>query len=275
MEIRVLLQEGRVGEALSALKGAVGANPRDESARMLLFQAFCLVGDWERALNQLRLGAGVSSEMASAEQVLAGVIQAETQREKVFAGTARPTILGRPEPWIASLVQACELFGKGETTAALRAREHAVAGAPAVMGTANSHPFKGFEDSDMRLGPVLEVCLPTGYYWVPVCRMATVTTVAPSTVLDAVWTAARLTWADGGTSVGYIPTRYPGTDRSDDPELLCGRKTVWKEIAEGVYCGAGQRLFFASSPEAEYPLLELRELVVEHEQPEAASKRDA
>ena len=64
------------------------------------------------------------------------------------------------------------------------------------------------------------------------------------------------TWANGGESVGLIPTRYPGSESSDDNQIRLAHKTEWPEMAEGVYVGLGQRMLATDG--GEFPLMDLR-----------------
>ncbi|MFY9940838.1 MAG: type VI secretion system accessory protein TagJ, partial [Desulfobacterales bacterium] len=64
--------------------------------------------------------------------------------------------------------------------------------------------------------------------------------------------------ANGGESVGLIPTRYPGSEQSGDPEVRRGRKTEWLAQPGGGYIGEGQRMFFTDA--GEYALMEVRRI---------------
>ena len=69
--------------------------------------------------------------------------------------------------------------------------------------------------------------------------------------LSAVWLPAQFCFSNGGETLGLIPTRYPGAESSDDSQVCLGRKTVWYEVAKGVFFGSRQRVF--STDQAEYP----------------------
>jgi type VI secretion system protein ImpE len=73
-----------------------------------------------------------------------------------------------------------------------------------------------------------------------------------------VWTPAFFTWVNGGEIVGLIPTRYPGSQASEDAALQLSHKTEWLEPADGVYIGMGQRLL--ASDVGEHSLLDVRVL---------------
>jgi type VI secretion system protein ImpE len=61
--------------------------------------------------------------------------------------------------------------------------------------------------------------------------------------------------------MGYIPTRYPLSENSDDDAIRLARKTEWQEIADNSYSGLGQRVLTTDS--ADHGILDVRELVIQ------------
>jgi type VI secretion system protein ImpE len=188
----------------------------------------------------------------------------------VFAGDKTPLIFGEPASWIAELVEALRLSAKGDAEAARRLREHAFEEAPASPGTLTiaSGPkqtgserdveFAWLADADSRLGPVLEAIVNGRYYWVPLVRIKHVIVDAPEDLRDLVWLPARFLWANEGEAVGMIPTRYVGSERSQDSQIRLARRTEWNQPAEGVFEGIGQRLL--ATDEGEYDILNVRQI---------------
>lgn len=52
-----LLKVGDLSGALASLQDAVRGNPDDAKLRTFLFQLLCVMGDWKRAVAQLKLCA--------------------------------------------------------------------------------------------------------------------------------------------------------------------------------------------------------------------------
>jgi len=109
------------------------------------------------------------------------------------------------------------------------------------------------------LGPVLETIVNGHYYWIPFQRIRGLALDKPQDLRDLVWMPAHFTWVNGGESAGLIPTRYPGSEVSADPELRLSRRTEWLNEPNGAFLGQGQRMFFTDS--GEYPLMNLRLIV--------------
>ena len=116
--------------------------------------------------------------------------------------------------------------------------------------------FAWIADADSRLGPLLEAFIDGKYYWVPFSRIQKIEVEPPQDLRDFVWLAAKFTWSNAGETVGFIPSRYPGTEASADDELKLARKTVWEEKDSELFLGMGQRLF--ATDETEIPLFDIR-----------------
>lgn len=252
------VQAGRLEEALSVLQDSVRKQPGDARLRAFLFQLLCVLGQWERALNQLDVLSGLKSESILIARVYQAAIRGEVHRAEVFAGKRSPVIFGEPSEWMSWLVHAGQLVAQGEHAAAAELRDKAFDAAPATPGAADGVAFAWIADADPRLGPVAEVILDGTYYWVPFSRIKSVEFPAPKDLRDLVWCQATFTWTNGGQAAGFIPVRYPGTDSMADGALRLSRKTEWQQTPAGYSLGLGQRLW--ATDQADLPLLEIRKL---------------
>jgi type VI secretion system protein ImpE len=91
-------------------------------------------------------------------------------------------------------------------------------------------------------------------------RLARIDLDAPTDLRDVVWMPAHFQFANGGESVGIIPTRYPGSEAADDPRLRLARQTIWNEAASDVYVGLGQRILATDA--GEHALMDVRTIVI-------------
>ena len=112
------LRRGEVGKALAELQDQVRAKPQDPPSRVFLFQLLALVGQWDRALNQLQVCGQLDPLAQTMVQAYTQTIRCENLRAQVFAGKKTPLVLGEPEPWVALLLQALAHRGRGEHAAA-------------------------------------------------------------------------------------------------------------------------------------------------------------
>ncbi len=265
-----LLKQGQLDEALAALTSEVRAKPADHKLRIFLFQLLCVRGEWKRAMTQLNVAGEMHAENALMAEVCRPALNCEALRAQIFAGQRAPMPFGEPEDWVVWLIQASQLVAQGELAAAAELRDRAFAAAPAVGGTINGEEFEWIADADTRLGPILEAIVEGRYYWIPFPNIAQIVMEEPADLRDAVWTPAHFTWSNGGTSVGLIPTRYPGSESSDDPGIRLARKTDWTEKDGGHYIGLGQRML--CTDQGEYPLMDVRAIIVGDGPPEASEE---
>jgi type VI secretion system protein ImpE len=255
MKPEELLKEGLLDEALKALQQVVRDDPANAKPRVFLFQLFSILGDWKRANTQLQVLSEMDSDSMMLARIFEPVLLCEAIRTDVFAGKRTPIIFGEPPEWIGSLAEAMSLFGKGEFRAGAQLRDRAFEAAPVSTGKVNGESFAWIADADERLGPILEVILEGKYYWVPFCRVRKVFIQPVTDLRDLVWAPAQFVWENGGEASGHIPSRYPGTETSQEGALKLARKTKWMDQS-GVHTGLGQRVLATDANE--YPLLEIR-----------------
>jgi type VI secretion system protein ImpE len=137
-------------------------------------------------------------------------------------------------------------------------RERAFEAAPTSAGALDGQPFEWIADGDMRLGPVCEAIINGRYYWVPFSRITRLDIEAPTDLRDVVWAPAHFLFANGGETVGVIPTRYAGSEASTDSQVRLARKTLWTEDSPDVFFGLGQRVFTTDA--GEHALMDVRSI---------------
>ncbi|HEX9781831.1 MAG TPA: type VI secretion system accessory protein TagJ [Opitutaceae bacterium] len=261
-----LLHAGRLDDALATLQAEIRTRPEDPKLRVFLFQLNCVLGRWEKALNQLQALASLNADTMLLAQIFRPLIACELLRREVFCGKRTPLIFGEPMEWVGWLVRANALVAEENYVAAAELRARAFDAAPATPGKLNDAEFAWLADADSRLGPILEAMIDGKYYWIPFCRIRKIITEAPSDLRDLVWLPASFTWANEGNAIGHLPVRYAATEAGSDDALRLARKTAWAEKPEDTFIGAGQRLLTTDA--GEYPLLECRTMDLE---PEVAS----
>jgi type VI secretion system protein ImpE len=236
------LQQGDLVNSLDRLQQSVRERPSDPGLRVFLFQLLCITGDWPRALNQLQLTAELDAINLPMAQTYRDAIACELFRQQVFAGCQTPLVFGDPPSWIALLIEVLHMAAQGKSERAKLLQQEALTQAPAKSGVIDGQSFTWIADADQRIGPVLEAIINGRYYWIPMDRLSSVELDTPSDLRDMVWAPARLRFENGGATVALIPSRYSGSERSDDAALKLGRKTLWQEPVPDFFTGLGQRM---------------------------------
>ena len=254
------LKGGDPVAALAHLQEQVRARPADPKLRIFLFQLLCVLGRWERALNQLDVASNLDPEALAMAQTYRDAVQCEAVRDDVFAGKKSPLIFGQPDQWLALLIESLLLQGQGEHQRSIELRARAFDEAPTTAGDIDGRAFAWISDADSRLGPVIEAVINGRYYWIPFARLHKIELEPPEDLRDMVWIPARLQFENGGESVALIPTRYPGSSASPDGLIALARKTVWEAIGPDSHRGLGQRILATDADEV--PLLEARTITL-------------
>jgi type VI secretion system protein ImpE len=262
------VRAGNLADALPDLQGQVRSQPGSAPLRVFLFQLLAVMGQWQRALTQLKTAAELDAGALAMLATYREAVQCEDLRAQIFAGQQSPTIFGRPEPWMALVLEALHLeaqadvgkdAGKYKQAAGLRAQGFEAA--PVTAGRLDDKPFAWIADADSRFGPMLEAIVNGRYCWIPFARLRRIQIEKPADLRDLVWTPVQLTLANGGETVALVPTRYPGSERADDSALALARRTDWRQPTEDTMLGLGQRLFVTDA--GDHPILDVRVVELE------------
>ena len=249
------LKQGDINAALSQLQDQVKKQPANPELRVFLFQLLSVMGQWDRALTQLDVAADLDDATLAMVSMYRQVIVCEKIREQVFLGNKEPVIFGKPEEWLALLIQALKLTAQGENAKSQTLRSKAFESAPVTSGNIDGQAFKWIADSDPRLGPVMEAIVDGRYLWVPIENLKTIVIDEPVDLRDVVWLPAHFTWNNEGESYGLIPSRYP-LSYQHDPLLALSRKTEWQDCGEDLFLGLGQKIW--STDSNEYAVMDVR-----------------
>ncbi|HEX5373964.1 MAG TPA: type VI secretion system accessory protein TagJ [Aquabacterium sp.] len=266
------LRDGDPATALKHLIAAVKTKPADARMRIFMAQLLCVLGQWERAHTQLNVAADLMPAAIPMREMVGHALRCELLRAEVFAGKRAPMVFGHPDQWLAMLIESLLQAGQGNQALADDLAARAFEAAPAVPGAIDGERFEWIADADSRLGPVLEAFVNGKYYWIPFSRLTKISLDVPQDLRDMVWSPAYLTFDNGGEVVAMIPSRYPGSQSSEDPQILLSRKTEWTPLGGAGserYAGLGQRLL--TSNLGDHSLLNTRLIELE---PPASSDAD-
>lgn len=264
--LATMLQGNTISAAISLVEADIKADPADADLRAALVQLLCLMGNWQRARMQLKSWQALKPIAQPTTYLLIQSVEAELQRQAVFAGEAPPRWLNTPASWMTQLLQALHHDLRGETEQAETLRDRALEAATASSGQLSlatdegqkTEVFSWLTDGDGRLGPICELALNGHYYWLPFTAIADIQFQAPQSVTDLVWSHALVRLVDGREQVCQLPVRYPlAADAAD--ALLLAKRTEWHPLGNSQhYTGSGLKTWIGD--ETEFPLLNLRQL---------------
>lgn len=251
-----------LAQAVNQLEQEIKKQPAAVEKRFFLFQLMIVLGQWERALQQLQTSTKLNKALAATAHVYGDLVRTEVLRAKVFAGEILPRFLQEPPVWCAGIVQALALNAQGRIEDADQTRSEAFEKVPECSGVISTEEkqcsFTWLVDADSRLGPILEIILNGQYMWLAMTQIKSIEVAQPHDLRDLVWSIAEITLKDGDIISAFIPTRYPKSESADDSVKL-SRTTTWQEVGTTVTIGLGQRMWMTDTND--FALFDSRKIV--------------
>lgn len=227
-----LYEEGRLGDAIAALDGALRDDPADTRSRTFLFELLCFAGDFSRAAKQLDAISASGPDATISTAWYKEALRAAEQRRDMFRSGEFPD-------------EGDDLPGPG--------------------GTLNGEAFERIRDVDPRIGTRLEVLVGGRYTWIPFRHLERVAIEPPQRLRDLYWIPAEI---EGTLEVGaqsstvLLPVMTPSAADHSDELVRLGRVNDWQELDDRQEAPVGRKLLAVD--EEEISLLEIRELEFHH-----------
>lgn len=256
MDAQSLLRSGDIAGARAALAGELRRSPADGRLRQFFWQLLALVGEWDKAEQQLRTLSTTDPKAMMLGSVYNQALAAMRTRAAVLSGAERGRSLVGSEPWVERLLDALQAFGRGDAGAALLS-DAALEDAPASAGSIDGEAFGWIADADQRFGPMLEAVIGDNYGFVPFAACKRIKVSEPVDLRDTVWLPIEIETRSGQTSMAFAPVLYPGTTDSGDNALILARRTDWSAQA-GIEVGTGQRVIATDT--ADHGILAIRDI---------------
>lgn len=249
MNAKELLDQGKLSAAVEQVTQEVRSNPGDASARIFLFELLCFSGDLDRAEKHLDVIAHQSNEMQVGAEIYRELLHAEKARRAVFTNGAQPSFLTTPPDYAAFHLEALSLQKNQQPAKARAVLEKALSLHPALAGQVDGKPFEEFEDSDVFLGPFLELLVNNRYAWLAFEQIASIEISKPTHLRDLIWARAKLEAKGGDLGDVFLPVLYPGSSENPNEAIKLGRLTDWLDVGEGLARGCGHRMFLIDGEE--------------------------
>lgn len=235
---------GRLTDAVRLATDEVRNAPQDVTARYVLAEMLCFVGEFERADNQLDTAVTLDPSRALSIIQFRQLVRGEQARQDCFEAGRPPQFLVEPSPGIRDRLGTIVQMRAGDVSAARAALERAEGQRRSMAGVCNGKPFDDLRDADDTVADVLEVLTGDGrYFWVPFEIVRSIDFEKPERARDLLFRQADLQTSADLNGPVFIPALYAGTHRDSRDEMRLGRGTDW--IGEGPVRGVGQRVFIA------------------------------
>ena len=260
MEPKILLQSGKLTEALTQLTQEVKAQPTDTQRRTFLFELLCFAGDFQRAERQLDTLGHQNATLEVGVEVYRNILKAEEARSRLLSDGLKPTFLFESPAYIHYHLDAVNRLREGRPNEVKTLMGKSREIRPQVKGTIDGEAFTDFLDADDLIAPVLEVIVHNTYVWLPFEQIKKVSIAQPKQLRDLLWIPATIEAKSQPVGEVFLPVLYLGTSQSSNDQLRLGRMTDWESIGDGLNRGIGQRLFTWDNQDR--AILETREIEI-------------
>jgi len=244
-----LLDQGKLSAAIDHITQDVKSKPGEVNSRIFLFELLCFAGEFDRAEKQLDVVGHQSMEMQIGVGIYRQVLAAERMRSKVFSDGSLPMFLTVPPEYASLHIEALGMQRAQEPAKARELLEKALPLQQPVSGQIDGRAFEEFEDSDLFLGPFLELFVKDRYAWLPIEEVRHLELDRPKHLRDLIWIHAKIEARAGDLGEVFLPVLYPGSSKNSNDAVKLGRMTDWVEVGQGLTRGVGQRLFLIDGEE--------------------------
>ena len=243
-QVKTLLNQGRLDDALSSLKTCVRDSPTDIAARSTLVSLFALLGDLDRAQAQFK--AQQSLQGAGLPPAFEDLILATQTRERVMAGQEAPHYLLDAPSWADDYQAAlAALASSGDESELEKLSASLASHLDQISGQTGPLAFEGFRNCDTRLTPVIEAVIDGAYTWIPLSDLQRLSIPErPDLVQDLVWCPVILMLTDSEVRHGHLFTTYPGTAEHGSANAKLARTVEWDESLRSLDVARGLQLFY-------------------------------
>lgn len=261
-----LFDAGQLQAAIDALTQEVREAPTDPQKRTFLFELLSFAGEWDRAEKQIVAAAGADPQSQIASGLYRGLLQAERDRARVWAGKARPHFLRAVPAYVEKGLAALAHAGEGRFAEARALLDEAEEERPGFPGKRGETAFGDLRDYDDLTGAVLEMVFQGRYTWFPLEQVKELEPTAPKKLRDLIWPGARVTADDGTSGDVFLFALYPGSSANADDRIRLGRMTDWRTLSDDLQAGLGLRTFLVDGEDVS--IFELGTVAFDSREPE-------
>lgn len=243
-QVKTLLNQGRLDDALFSLKTCVRDSPSDIAARSTLVSLFALQGDLDRAQTQFQAQQNLQGTVLP--PAFEKLILASQTRERVINGQETPHYLLEKPSWADDYQTALAAFASTGSESQLNELSASLTpNLDQISGQTGPLSFEGFRNCDTRLSPVIEAVIDGVYTWIPLSDLQRLSIPErPDLVQDLVWCPVILMLTDSEVRHGHLFTTYPGTAEHGSTAAKLARTVEWDESLQSLDIARGLQLFY-------------------------------
>lgn len=236
------LSQGELTLAKEALIQQIKQAPKDATIRSQFIELLCILGEFERADEQLMQSIKLFPEYLSGASQIRHLVKAAQARKDFFQGAATAQFIEGDEGLAETLVQFI-LAEKDNDAQALRlVCERAEQSRRVLRFEINGVCYDDVRDLDDRLGGFIELFSSAGnYFLVPISHINYLELKPATSMLETIWRPCEFDIEGLGEGEAHFPITYVD---SESGQQKLGRETDWKNALGTEHCiGQGQKMW--------------------------------
>lgn len=241
-QLKNLLQEGRLTEALEICGEKLKDAPADFDLRSLFIEMLCLDGQLERADQQLNLMVKQFPECLPGAMNMRQLVHAAQARADFHKGGDTATYAGNSKHTLAPLLELRMALFDNDSAQLADAAVKLEESRESREATINNSSVKVLRDIDDSLAGYIEAFGTNGkYYLIPFSDISWLKFMPVESLFESVWRKAEIEILDGPSGEVFVPLTYIQSE-SDGEKL--GRETDWQPMLDSdFYQGRGLKLW--------------------------------
>jgi type VI secretion system protein ImpE len=241
-QLKQLIQQGQLTEAISLAVTQLKARPKDLDMRSSFIELLCIDGQFERADQQLNLLIQQHPECLPGAVNMRQLVRAAQARIDFSLGGDTATLVGGTQQSFAPLLEMRLALVHKDQSGLEQAATQLEAARESCAVEINNQACSILRDIDDTLAGYLEVFGANGkFYFVPFSAVTWLKLMPAESLFELIWRKAEIDILNGPSGEVFIPMTYLASGNVDEK---LGRESYWKPLLHTeFYQGRGQKMW--------------------------------
>ncbi|WP_432455104.1 MULTISPECIES: type VI secretion system accessory protein TagJ [unclassified Agarivorans] len=254
-QIKQLIQQGQLSEAIAATIAHLKVKPKDLDTRSSFIELLCIDGQLERADQQLDLLVKQHPQCVPGALNMRQLVHAAQSRVDFAHGGDTASLVSGAKQSLTQLIELRLALLNKDQRALTRAAQQLEHLRESAELTINDQTCTELRDLDDSLAGYLEVFGSNGlYYFVSFADVTWLKLLPATSLFEQIWRRAELDIKDGPSGEVFLPMTYLASE--SDAEKL-GRETDWQPLLNSEFFqGRGLKMWLVNDNALAISLLE-------------------
>lgn len=239
-DIKELIKQQKINEACSFCINQLREDPLAVNTRALYIELLCLLGELEKADQQLDLMLRQHPDYVAGVVNLRQLIRAASARRDFYHAGMTASVFGEPDPMFKAQLTLRLALHEQDLQSAIAAATELESNRGSAPVMVNGDDYAVIRDLDDSLNGYLELFGTDGkFYLAKFDEIEHLAFKPAQSLLDTVWRRAEVFIKNGPQGEVFVPMTYMG---SSDISSRLGRDTDWQQHDDRLVIGTGLKM---------------------------------